>query len=174
VLSSCARLHLRHEVEQIAAHVVVVVAVGSRSGTAPIYAVAFAAGEDGTPQAIGLQPVGENGVASFLLRLGRSHRIGAWSDLDGDRVYDAGGPAATSGDVELVPLEAMAERAAPVPLRLDAGHVLPPGPAFAVPADDDDGSALPLHIGEIASLDDARFSPENGDRGMRRPFEFLQ
>ena len=175
LLPSCALFHLKHEVQEIAAHGVVAVQVAERSSSATTYALAWVEAEGGKPEVIALQPVGTDGLAIFLLRLGKRYHIGAFTDVDGDKAYDGGEPAASARDVSPLPLDQTAAQATPLSLVLATSHGLPPGQKIAIPdPESDQGDALAVHIGEVTTLDDPRLSAENGDRGMWRPFEFLQ
>src|SRR5262245_10273164 len=75
VASSCAIFGLKHQVAEIAAHGVLAVKVEAMSPAVPTYAVAWTTGPDGKPETIGLQPVGEDGLASFLLLNDRRYGI---------------------------------------------------------------------------------------------------
>jgi hypothetical protein len=92
VASSCAIFGLKQQVAEIAAHGLVSVKVEGMAPAVPTYAVAWTTGPDGKPETIGLQPVGEDGIASFMLLNHRRYSIGAWSDLDKNKVYDGGEP----------------------------------------------------------------------------------
>ncbi|HEX5052512.1 MAG TPA: hypothetical protein VFZ65_12115 [Planctomycetota bacterium] len=168
-------MHLKHEVTSIAAHGVVMVHVENAAAGVPTYAVAWVVDDAGSIEPIGLQPVGDDGVAMFLLRHDKRYNVGAWSDTNGDKVYDGGEPAASVRDVQPLPLDTTSERAGPLPLRLDASNGLPAGQRFVVTDNESElGDALAIHVGEVVSLDDPRFTVENGEMGMWRPFEFLQ
>jgi pimeloyl-ACP methyl ester carboxylesterase len=173
--ASCSILHLKHEVQAIAAHGVVALQVAERSPAVTTYAVAWVEDTAGKPTVIALQPIGSDGLAYFLLRVDRRYHIGAFTDLDGDRVYDGGEPAASRRFVAPLPLDQTQAQATPLALVLDPQHGLPPGQAVAVPdTESDQGDAVAVHIGDVVTLDDPRFSEQNSDRGMWRPFEFLQ
>lgn len=174
-LPACALFHLKTEVKAIAAHGVVRVHVAEPPATATTYGVVWIDRDDGTPEVIALQPVGSDGGAVFLLRLGRPYHIGAFTDRNGNRVYDGGEPAASVRDVTPLALDQTNAQAVPVPLALSTSHGLPPGKSVAIPDPQSDyGDAVSVHIGDVTTIDDPRFSAENGDRGMWRPFEFLQ
>lgn len=173
--SSCAILGLKEQVAEIAAHGFLSVHVEAMAPAVPTYAVAWVTGADGKPETIGLQPVGEDGIASFLLLNHRRYSIGAWSDLDKDKVYDGGEPAASVSDVQPLPLDDTFDRSKLLPLKLATTNGLPAGQSFTVPDTESDmGDALAVHLGEVVKLDDPRFTAENGDMGMWRPFDFLQ
>jgi hypothetical protein len=173
--SSCAIFHLKHEVTEIAEHGVLSVRVEPMSPAVPTYAVAWVTGADGKPEPIGLQPVGEDGLASFLVRNNRRYNIGAWADTNKDKVYNGGEPAASVRDVQPLPLDDTFDRSKLLPLKLAASHGLPAGQSWAVPDNESDlGDSLSVHLGEVVNLDDPRFTKENGDAGMWRPFEFVQ
>jgi pimeloyl-ACP methyl ester carboxylesterase len=173
--SSCAIFGLKEQVAEIAAHGILSVQVEAMAPAVPTYAVAWVTGEDGKPETIGLQPVGADGLASFLLLNHRRYSIGAWSDLDKDKVYDGGEPAAAVNDVQPLPLDDTFDRSRLLPLKLATTNGLPPGQSFTVPDTESDmGDALAVHLGEVVKLDDPRFTSENGDMGMWKPYDFLQ
>jgi pimeloyl-ACP methyl ester carboxylesterase len=173
--SSCAIFGLKQQVAQIAAHGLVSVKVEAMAPGAPTYAVAWTTGADGKPETIGMQPLGEDGIASFLLLNHRRYGIGAWSDLDKNKVYDGGEPAASVTDVQPVPLDDTFDSGKLLTLKLDKSNGLPPGQSFTVPDTESDmGDAMAVHIGDVVNLDDPRFTAENGDMGMWRPFDFLK
>ena len=173
--SACAILGLREQTAEIAAHGFLSVKVEAMAPSVPTYAVAWTTGPDGKPETIGLQPVGEDGIASFLLLNHRRYSIGAWSDTDKNKVYDGGEPAASVTDLQPLPLDDTFDRSKLQTLKLAPTNGLPPGQSFKVPDNESEmGDALALHLGDVVKFDDPRFTPENGDMGMWRPFDFLQ
>ena len=111
---------------------------------------------------------------SFLLRLevGQRYVVGAFADRNGNLVPDAGEPAML----------------APQPFTVAQGWKgltrvsLTLGPQDRLPRPALDAlqglakverKALPIWVGEVASLDDARFSEESGVMGLWAPLDFL-
>jgi pimeloyl-ACP methyl ester carboxylesterase len=113
---------------------------------------------------------GEGGWWLILTR--ERHRLAGFADLDGDRKLGPAEPAA------LAAAEACASDQAspsePIPLVLSASARIP----FAIDLSDPDLDVAhrlgPAQLGEIASLDDERFSLANGERGLWEPIDFMR
>lgn len=173
--SSCALLHLKDEVKQLDAHGVIALQLSNLSTSATNYALALSATADLTNHMVGFQVVGPDGMAVFLLRENRTYAVGAFSDLNGDGIYDGGEPVCVATNIQPLGLSATGERARPIALRLAATNGLPRGQAFVLPRENPElGEALPIALGEIAKLDEPRFSSAAGEAGMWQPFEFIQ
>lgn len=171
---SCALVKLKHNVQQIEAHGVIAVQVSMPPSAAPTYTLALP-GADSTNGMVGFQPAGADGTAVFLLRQNREYRIGAFTDVNGNQQYDGGEPVAILRDVRPTPLSDSQSRATPLQLVLSPTNGLPPGQSFVLPAENPDlGESLPVALGEVVKLDDPRFTVENGDMGLWKPYEFLQ
>ena len=111
----------------------------------------------------------------FIMRgaAGASYRIGVFADRNANLRADPDEPVAIAPEAVTVPRGWKS-----------AAHVdltLPPAPDGRVPPEalaalQDLGRVerkpLPLAIGEVASLDDERFSPQAGEEGMWAPFDF--
>jgi pimeloyl-ACP methyl ester carboxylesterase len=172
---SCALFHLKDEVKAIAAHGVVLVEVAEPPAGPKTYAVAWVDTADGKPTPIGRHTVEGAGTVCFILPNDKTYNIGAWTDVDGDGRYDGGEPAASVRDVQPFPLDETASRASPLRLVMSTSHGLPPGQDFAFSEEaSEEGGGWPVRVGEVATLDAPRFTAENGEQGMWRPFEFLQ
>ncbi|MEM1249236.1 MAG: alpha/beta fold hydrolase [Acidobacteriota bacterium] len=106
----------------------------------------------------------------FVATPDRTYFVGAFKDLDGDRIRDVGEPAAFSGLKEPIQLDAGAIRSN-VDLELRAGAAIPEG--FVLDANDPDvgNTTIRFNLGEVVELEDPRFSPETGKRGMWEPFK---
>src|SRR4051794_23224793 len=87
-LCSCTLLRLKKNVEQHDAHGVIALKVTNLSNSATNYAVALSRNAAGTNEMTGLQVIGQDGLALFLLRLERTYAVGAFSDLNGNGKYD--------------------------------------------------------------------------------------
>jgi pimeloyl-ACP methyl ester carboxylesterase len=102
---------------------------------------------------------------------GASYRVGVFDDRNGNLRPDADEPAIIAPDEVTVPRGWKSP--AHVELALAPESRLPPE---ALAALQDLGHVerkpLPLALGEVASLDDERFSPESGQEGMWAPFDF--
>lgn len=174
LVSSCSLLGVKREVKQLAAHGVISVQVISAETSAPTYALAWTAMAKGTNEMIGFQPVGSDGVAVFLLLQKRTYNVGAFADLNDNRAYDGGEPVAFVKNLQPTPLADPAARARVVPLPLSPTNGLPPGQSAVLPRENPElGDALPVALGEIANLNDSKFSAEVGELGMWKPYEFI-
>lgn len=173
--SSCELFRLKKEVKQINAMGVVAAQVSNLSASATNYALALTRDAKGTNSMIGFQVVGSDGLATFLLRLNEAYAVGAFSDLNGDGTYDGGEPVALATNVHPTGLSDTDARGKLVELKLDSAIGLPRGRKFVLPRENADmGDALPVVIGEIADLDDPKFSVTSGEAGMWQPFDFIQ
>jgi pimeloyl-ACP methyl ester carboxylesterase len=111
---------------------------------------------------------------SFLLRLeaGQRYRIGAFADRNGNLAPDAGEPAM------LAPLPITVAQGwkglVRVSLSLAPGDRLPKEAFDALQGlAKVERKTLPISVGEIADLDDQRFSEESGVMGLWAPLDFL-
>ncbi len=172
LVSSCSLLGVKREVKQLAAHGVISVQVGSSNRSVPTYALAWVAAK-GTNEMIGFQPVGADGVATFLLLQKQTYNVGAFADLNNNEVYDGGEPVAYVRNLQPTPLTATDVRARPVALYLSPTNGLPPGQTAVLLENAELGDALPVALGEIADLDDRKFSAEVGEMGMWKPYNFI-
>ncbi len=103
---------------------------------------------------------------------GTSYRVGVFDDRNANLRADPDEPATLAPEPVTVPMGWKA--AAHVALTLDPGSRLPPEALGALQdLAQVERKALPLAIGEVASLDDERFSPASGEMGMWAPFDFL-
>ena len=109
----------------------------------------------------------------FALPAG-TYRIAAYEDRNHDLAYQPGTePAAVLGDPGELVLRP-GERRANVDLTIDPGAAARiPFAVAAVSAEQDENGFLPdLQLGTIVSIDDPRFSDENGKLGLWQPLEF--
>ncbi len=174
LVASCSLLGVKHEVKQIAAHGVISVEVIAAETSAPTYALAWTTTAKGTNNMIGFQPVGPDGVAVFMLLQKRTYNIGAFTDRNANGAYDGGEPVAFVKNYQPTPLADTGVRAKVVRLELAATNGLPPGQSAVLPRENPElGDALPVALGEIANLDDPKFSAEVGVLGMWKPYEFI-
>jgi len=174
LVPSCALRRLKQNVQQINARGIISVTVSPLAGTAPTYALALSP-SNGTNRMVGFQPVGPSGAAMFLLLGNRHYSVGAFTDLNTNGIYDGGEPIAYVRDVRPTPLSDTTQHRLPLALTLSATNGLPRGQSMALPRRDEElGEALTVKSGEIANLDEPKFSAEVGEMGMWRPFEFLQ
>ncbi|MGH8094973.1 MAG: alpha/beta fold hydrolase [Chthoniobacterales bacterium] len=142
-------------------------------GTAPTFAVAWTR-DNGELRSVGLQHIGSDGLASFVLRIGRSYSVGAFTDANRNGRYDVGEPGDYVKDVTPVSLGDPDASFKLVRLRLVPLPHFPPGTSIAIPKENKQlGGPLDLTLGEVVSMDDKRFSTDAGGGGLWRPLDFL-
>jgi hypothetical protein len=159
------------------AHGAITVRVSPVPSTAPTYALAWTSENGGKPESAGLQQVGVDGIASFLLRLDRRYAVGAFTDENGNRAYDVGELADYVRDVKPVSLSDPNVQPKILKLSLRPRHGLPAGftgTTVVIPKENKElGGELKLALGEVVSLDDKRFATDVGGGGVWRPLDFL-
>ena len=173
-LPGCLILGLRQHIETMEGFGVVTLrVVPPPNSSKPTYALAWI-DENGKMRSAGLQQVGSDAIASFILRTNRTYYIGAFTDLNGNKSYDVGEPGAYVGNITPLSLGDPNARATVLNLTLHANHQLPPGTTIAIPEEDKElGRQLDLALGEIASFDDPHFATDAGGSGLWRPLDFL-
>lgn len=173
--ASCSLLGVKREVTQIAAHGVITLRVVSAVTSAPIYALVWTTSEGGgTNDITGFQPAPADGLAVFLLLQKRTYDVGAFADLNENGAYDVGEPLAFARQLRPAPMADTGIRGQTWQLNLSATNRLPASQATVrLRESPEPEGVLPVALGEIANLDDARFSVEAGELGMWKPFEFV-
>ncbi|HNQ72948.1 MAG TPA: hypothetical protein PKN95_05020 [Verrucomicrobiota bacterium] len=172
--TSCALLGIKEQVKQINTYGVIALQVGNLATSATNYALAISKDARGTNEMVGFQVISADGFVLFLLREGRTYAAGAFSDLNGNGMYDWNEPAQLLRNLKPTPLAETGDRTQPLRLTLSVNSDLPRGPATTLPRENPDlGKALPLALGEIADLDLPKFSSAAGESGMWKPFEFI-
>ena len=102
---------------------------------------------------------------------GRSYIVGVFVDRNGNGRPDAGEPGAVAP--ALAPVEANWRRATRADLRVTAESRLAPEHAAALQGLAQlERKPLPIAVGEVAGLDDERFTEDVGKMGMWAPFDF--
>jgi pimeloyl-ACP methyl ester carboxylesterase len=169
-LAGCGMRTLRQNLEVVHEQASVEGAATISSGALqPIVVVAEQAGSG---KIADIFVLARPGPFFFTLPAGR-YRLAAFADTSRDLTYQPGEPAALLGPTGEITL-AEGERKRGVELTIDpgAGVVLP----FAVNASlrAGAGTKMPaLQIGTITTLDDPRFSAENGELGLWNPVRFM-
>jgi pimeloyl-ACP methyl ester carboxylesterase len=124
---------------------------------------------------IGFQVIGPDGLALFLLQLGHTYSVAAFSDLNGNGTYDGNEPAQMVRNIRPTPFAEASNRADVLTLTLTTNNVLPRGQSIALPRENPKlGEALTVSIGQIADLDQRKFSVEVGEMSMWQPYKFVQ
>jgi pimeloyl-ACP methyl ester carboxylesterase len=174
LLSSCAIIGLKKHIESMEEYGVVTVRVSAPPNhSKPTYALAWISTATGLRSA-GLQRIGDDNVASFILRIDRSYYVGAFTDLNDNHSYDVGEPGDYVAGVTPVSLGDPNAQVKVLNLTLHANHNLPPGTTIAIPEEDKElGRQLDLALGKIASFDDPDFATDAGGSGLWRPLDFL-
>jgi len=175
LLCSCGLVRLRQSVKQHNASGVIAVKVTNPSSTTTNYALALSRNRAGSNEMIGFQVVGPDGIALFLLHVGHTYSVAAFTDLNGNGTYDGGEPAQIVRNIRPTPFAESSNRAAIVTLTLTTSNALPRGQRIVLPrANPALGEALPVSIGKIANLDERRFSVEVGEMSMWQPYKFIE
>ncbi|MEO5713958.1 MAG: alpha/beta fold hydrolase [Luteolibacter sp.] len=175
LLANCSLLHLREESRLLTASGTIGVSVSvPPADRASTRVLAFLRKSGGTVMA-GCQTPGKDGIALLLLRPENRYGIAAFTDRNGNRMLDPGEPAAFAENIAPVPLNERKAKAPMIRLTLSPWKPQPGQPSkIALPAEDPAlGSALGVALGEVASLDDPRFTMEVGSTGLWKPQETL-
>lgn len=143
-------------------------------GKAPTYAVAWRMENMAHKDSAGFQQVRPDGVASFNLRLDNVYRVGAFTDENGNRAYDAGEPLDFLKDVKPIALSDPTVEPKIWNLTLKREHGLAAGTVIQIPKENKElGGKTNIALGEVASLDEKRFAEDAGGSGLWRPLDFL-
>ena len=174
LLCSCQIIGLRQHVEKMEAFGVVTVKV-SPPPRAKAFTYALAWTRDNRElHSVGLQQIGPDGLASFVLRIDRSYSVGAFTDKNRNERYDAGEPGDYVKGVTPVSLGDPHASFKLLRLTLLPLHHFPPGTSIEIPKENKQfGAQLDLALGEVVSLDDPRFATDAGGSGLWRPLDFL-
>lgn len=128
-------------------------------------------------------PVGSLGILAFVVESPLNQYVMAFSDRNANKRYDAGEPAWIQSDAGGNPVPVsidQRERKARLSGRLSEATVLPAemivaGQEFKGARTVEEamtGWRIPIGLGDIADLDDPRFSSVRGEEGMWRPASF--
>ena len=175
LLSSCSVVRLRQSVKQHNASGVIALKITNPSSTATNYALALSKSRAGSNEMIGFQVIGPDGLAVFLLQLGHTYSVAAFSDLNGNGTYDGNEPAQMVTNIRPTPFAEASNRADVLTLRLSTQNNLPHGQNIALPRVNPKlGEALAVSLGEVADLGQSKFSVEVGEMSMWQPYKFIQ
>lgn len=167
-LPGCVLLDLRKSGREQQKNGAIAVEVSSRVGHAPIYALALADG-----RIAAARTVPDDGVAAFLLPIGKNYDIAVFADLNRNRRFDAGEPSASHSSATPVALADAGYRGAAIPMVLRRSSVGVPAGLSVPPETSRETTSMDVHLGEVVSLADPRFSARNGSLGFWQPYEFL-
>lgn len=169
-LSACSLQEIRQQSLRVDDHGTVSGRVEIRSQEAgQAYVLLFNSNEE-TLEAINIYPLSSDGSYLFYAAPDM-YTVGAFVDLNGDRQYQPGEPAAYLG----------MENVQPTMLTLASGDTVEVE-TLVVEGEILRRSKVPMvakipdavaNIGKVVSLEDPRFSSENAAMGMWRPFDFI-
>lgn len=174
-LPSCTIFGLRKQVQTMESLGGVTVRVTPPpDGRSPTYALAWRMENGSRKDSAGFQRVRPDGIASFNLRIDSLYRVGAFTDENGNRAYDAGEPMAFLKDVKPLSLSDPSVKPEIRNFSLVRDHGLAPGITIEVPRENKElGGKTNLSLGDIVSLDEKRFAEDAGSRGLWKPVDFL-
>lgn len=167
-LSGCILLDMDRSGQAQQSHGAVAVQVSGRAEGVTTYALAL----DGKT-IVSAQKVSADGIAAFLLSVGKTFDVAVFSDLNRNRRFDAGEPSGWLPAVQPTALSAASFRGAQISVALQRSESgVPLG--LAVPKEEPEAhSSMDIHLGELVKLNDPRFSVANGVSGLWQPYEFL-
>ena len=175
LLSSCAILGLGKQVETMESRGGITVRVTPPpDARTPTYALAWRMENGARKDSAGFQRVRPDGLASFNLRLDDVYRVGAFTDENGNRAYDAGEPLDFVKDVKPIALSDPKAKPKMWNLTLKRDHGLAAGTVIELPEENKElGGKTNLALGDVVSLDEKRFAEDAGGGGLWRPLDFL-
>lgn len=161
-LGGCTLLDLRTQDERIGRTGFVAVEVTSPSGSVPVYAMVVSS----SGKVVGAERLGTDRFATFALPKSETFTVLVFADANRNRRFDVGERSAVRRDVVPVPLGDPSQKARLV--QVAVGRFSNDYPAgLDVPSAA--GAAVVLTAGDVANLNDARFQPETGTRGLWEP-----
>ncbi len=164
-------------------HRLVIRLEGEASESAGAYVALWVKGESGLLAIQDVTRVDASGRAAFLLRYQQRYFVGAFKDLDGDAKVDDGEPIWYYGAGGPKPVPDTPEYLADFRILEISRHPSPPRKTLESLRRALDGRPLmeaasgqSVHLvtGEVAKLNDPRFSIEIGDQGLWEPTRFLR
>lgn len=159
--NGCAIIGLRQQDIAIDKTGSIVAEASGFTQSAPIYGLLLSG--EGAPA--GGRQVGNDGLVIFAAPLASTYDIFIFADANGNRRFDLGEQAALGEGIRPVPLDA--------PQLHSSLHRLRPGnvPASLVGTmvPSRAGDAIPLALGEVASIKEHRFAPRIGENGLWKP-----
>ncbi|HWN93863.1 MAG TPA: alpha/beta fold hydrolase [Methylomirabilota bacterium] len=178
--SGCAFLKLNQEVARLQTQCYI---TGDLSG-APVagtnYAIVFQPASSGFRIADVAVIPAESRVVAFSLPWATNYFFAAFCDSNGNQRYDDGEPVWVHGGPNAVGFDSQG-RSGRIPIKYSATLNATPGLLAGLRAARGDhrlielqrGGQMAIALGEITTLADARFSPENGSHGLWEPASSL-
>ncbi|OAI57115.1 hypothetical protein AYO49_02780 [Verrucomicrobiaceae bacterium SCGC AG-212-N21] len=176
LLTSCGIVGLRKQVETLESRGGVTVRLDPPPprGSAPTYALAWRMENGARKDSVGFQEVRADGIASFNLNIDSAYHVGAFTDENNNRAYDAGEPLDFVKDIRPISLAKPNVKPMVWQLTLRRDHNVAPGTVIHIPKDNKElGGKTNVALGDVASLEEQRFAPEAGGSGLWRPLDFL-
>jgi pimeloyl-ACP methyl ester carboxylesterase len=131
---------------------------------------------DGVPEFVNASRLLEDDFFLFLVPPGRTYYLLAFDDRDGNMAYMPGEPVGACGHPQPRALKVDAtQKSMRCRITLIKRGTIPPAFAAALAQGQMvQRHQVPLVAGEIAALDDARFSQKYGEMGLWAPFDYLK
>jgi pimeloyl-ACP methyl ester carboxylesterase len=168
-LSGCTLVRLRQENKEITRTGIVAVQAVGFPTDATVYGLVFKSGK--TDEPLGYEAVKSGGVMLFALPVGGNYDVLVFADLNKNRFLDHSEPKGVAVRIpprSLADPELAGRLIGIVPSQTHYGEYV----GVAVPKST--GVAIPIACGEVASVQDKRFSPKTGEDGLWRPEHSLR
>ncbi len=160
--SGCALVDLRTQDQRISQTGFIAIEVAAPLPSVPVYVLAMSS----SGKIVGAERVGADRFATFALPKDGLFTALVFADANQNRRFDAGERAAVGRELTPVPLGDPSQKARLLPMALGRySKDMPAG--VEVPASS--GAAVPLIAGDVANLNDAKFQPETGTKGLWEP-----
>jgi pimeloyl-ACP methyl ester carboxylesterase len=175
LLSSCGIIGLGKHVEELESRGgITFEVVPPPNRGAPTYALAWRMEDGIRKDSAGFHELSRTGIASFNLKMGETYRVGAFTDENRNRAYDAGEPVGVLKDINPISLSDPNSKSKIWKVALERDHPFPAGTVIQVPTENKTlGGRTNIVLGDVASLDDKHFAPDAGGSGLWRPLDFL-
>ena len=173
--AGCAFQRTAREVHAAAKLGVIAGSVESAGGPDRTFVLLFAVSPKGAAEVTGVAELSDlSDQWGFVCPEGQPFVIGAFKDLDGDGIRGPGEPAGYLGADKPITLTAGTQMRGVV---VDIEPGVTSDPRFPLNVNGDVGarrSALRFTMGDVVSLDDERFSPDNTSKGLWTPLSALR
>ncbi len=177
IMTDCKMIRLHRDLGQMAIYGALSGRVSNLPPAGTTAYILVLNGFEDDPQLVEWERVQDSGLYFLMVLSGTGYQVVAFADLNGDRRWEPGEPIDIINDVTVEPI-ANVEVTLPVRLSLHTGvHTsvtVPPNLPLEVPGDITREQTGSISLGEIANLDDGRFSAEAGKTGLWEPYKFLK
>ena len=171
-LCNCALYNLRKEIAEYQATYGLVGKVVDYSSYKGTVIVVLYSEKDGRKNIVEYTLPEVTGHFSFLVKRG-AYYLAAFEDLNGNYVCDENEPAGYFGTPERIVVSSDSKTIIDLDIRLSSSNRFPPGFPTDVGSEEFAGTSF-AKFGNITSLDDKMFSPNNGSTGYWKPLTFLK